>query len=107
MLERTHVITKETLQSVMFVLAYPTLPHLRRKGRTTGNLAGTADDQRGARQQYQEQSMIATQANGDSLEGSSFLPLVIRVQYGHDVHSTFNHTIGHNVQLYDVCCSGS
>ena len=107
MLERTDAITKEALEPFRFVLAYPTVLHLRRKGRTTGHLAGTADDYGGARQQREEESMIATQANGDNLEESSFLPLVIRVQNGHNVHSTFNHTTGHNVQLYDAYCSGS
>jgi len=58
MLERTDATTKEALEPVGFVLAYPTVPHLRRKGRTTGHLAGTADDYRGARQQCQEQSMM-------------------------------------------------
>jgi hypothetical protein len=107
MLERTDVITKEALEPISFVLAYPTVLHLRRKGRTTGHLAGMADDYRDARQQRQEQSMIATQENGDSLEENSFLPLVIRVQNGHNVHSTFNHTTGHYVQQYDLYCSGS
>ena len=107
MLERRDAITKEALERITFVLAYPTVLHLRRKGRTTGHLAGTADVYRGARQQCREHSMIATQANDDSLEESSFLPLVIRVQNGHNVHSTFNRTRGHSVQLYDVYCSGS
>lgn len=51
--------------------------------------------------------MIATQANGDSLWGSSFLLLLISVQNGYNVHSTLNHTTGHNLRLYDLYCSGS
>ena len=107
MLERTDAITKGDLKRIRFVLAYPTVLHLRRKGRTTGHLAGMADDYRDARQQCQEQSMVATQANGDSLEESSFLPLVIRVQNGQNVHSAFNHTTVQKVQQHDLYCSGS
>ena len=41
---------------------------------------------------------------GESLKENSFLPLVIRVQNEHNILSTFKHTTGRNVQLYDVYC---